>query len=144
MVFYRGGWFPYCNLGLRTYQVELVPQLCRYGARLVAISPQSPDKSLTTAEKAELSFTVLSDPGADLARTVGIAFQPADEVLAAQRKLGLDLGHFNDSASPELPMPTVLIVDSERTVRFADTHADYTARTEVPAIIAALDGLADA
>ena len=144
IVFYRGGWCPYCNLALRTYQAELLPQLGRYGARLVAISPQSPDKSLATAEKAELSFTVLSDPGADLARTVGIAFQPADEVLAAQRKLGLDLGHFNDSTSPELPMPTVLIVDSERTVRFADTHADYTARTEVPAIIAALDGLADA
>jgi peroxiredoxin len=141
IVFYRGGWCPYCNLALRTYQTELLPQLGQYGARLVAISPQSPDQSLSTAEKAELTFALLSDAGASLARKVGIAFQPVEEVLAAQRTLGLDLKQVNDSDVPELPMPTVLIVDSERTVRFADTHADYTARTEVPEIIDALDGL---
>jgi peroxiredoxin len=141
IVFYRGGWCPYCNVALRAYQTELLPQLDRYDARLVAISPQSPDGSLSTAEKAGLTFTVLSDAGARLARTLGIAFQPAAEVLAAQRGLGLDLSHVNDSDAPELPMPTVLIVDREQTVRFADTHADYTARTEVPAIVAALDEL---
>jgi peroxiredoxin len=144
IVFYRGGWCPYCNVALRTYQTELLPQLGRYGARLVAISPQTPDGSLSTSEKAELTFTVLSDAGADLAHRVGIAFQPAEHVLAAQRELGLDLKHVNDSDSPELPMPTVLIVDTDQIVRFVDTHADYTARTEVPAIIDALDELAPA
>ena len=51
-MFYRGGWCPYCNLALRTYQQELLPQLDAFGARLVAISPQSPDESLSTVEKA--------------------------------------------------------------------------------------------
>jgi peroxiredoxin len=139
IVFYRGGWCPYCNLALRAYQTELLPQLGRYGARLVAISPQSPDGSLSTAEKAGLSFTVLSDAGARVARELGIAFQPAEDVLAAQRELGLELRHVNDADSPELPMPTVLIIDPERTVVFADTHADYTARTEVSTIIDALE-----
>ncbi len=138
IVFYRGGWCPYCNLALRAYQAELLPELRRYRARLVAISPQSADKSLRTRDKAELAFTVLSDPGAQTARRLGIAFEPADDVLAAQRELGLDLRRFNASGSTELPMPTVLIVDPERTVRFADTHADYTARTEVVDILAAL------
>ena len=50
IVFYRGGWCPYCNLALRTYQRELLPELDAFGARLVAISPQSPDQSLSTAE----------------------------------------------------------------------------------------------
>jgi peroxiredoxin len=139
IVFYRGGWCPYCNLALRAYQTELLPQLGRHGARLVAISPQSPDGSLSTAEKAGLSFTVLSDAGARVARELGIAFQPAEDVLAAQRELGLELRHVNDADSPELPMPTVLIIDPERTVVFADTHADYTARTEVATIIDALE-----
>jgi peroxiredoxin len=141
IVFYRGGWCPYCNLALHAYQTELLPQLSRYGARLVAISPQSPDGSLSTSEKAALTFTVLSDVGARVARELGIAFQPAEDVLAAQRELGLDLKHVNDSDSPELPMPTVLIIDTERTVVFADTHADYTARTEVSTIIDALETL---
>jgi len=88
IVFYRGGWCPYCNLALRTYQQELLPQLGAFGARLVAISPQSPDESLSTLERAALGFTVLSDPGSRLADRIGIAFEQADDVLAAQRRGG--------------------------------------------------------
>jgi len=142
IVFYRGGWCPYCNLALRTYQRELLPQLGNFGARLVAISPQSPDQSLSTTEKAGLEFTVLSDPGSRLAQRIGIAFQQAEEVLAAQRKLGLDLAQVNSEGATRLPRPTVLIVDRDRTVSFVDVQPDYTARTEVADIVAALSDVA--
>ena len=140
LVFYRGGWCPYCNLALRTYQRELLPQLGASGATLAAISPQTPDQSLSTAEKAALSFEVLSDSGSRLARRIGIAFEEAEEVLGAQRRLGLDLAQVNEEGSTELPMPTVLIVDPDRIVRFVDVHPDYTNRTEVADIVAALAG----
>jgi len=143
IVFYRGGWCPYCNLALRTYQRELLPELDAFGARLIAISPQSPDQSLSTAEKAELAFTVLSDPGSRVARSIGIAFQQADDVLAAQRQLGLDLAQVNAEGSTQLPRPTVLVVDQDRTVRFVDVQPDYTARTEVADILAALADIRD-
>lgn len=143
LVFYRGGWCPYCNLALRTYQRELLPQLDAWHATLAAISPQTPDQSLSTAEKAALDFQVLSDPGSRLARRIGIAFEQAEEVLAAQRRLGLDLAHVNEEGSTLLPMPTVLIVDPNRTVRFAEVHPDYTARTEVADIVAALARMHD-
>jgi peroxiredoxin len=138
VVFYRGGWCPYCNLALRTYQRELLPRLGAWHATLAAISPQTPDESLSTAEKAGLDFEVLSDPGSRLARRIGIAFEQGEEVLAAQRMLGLDLAEVNEEGSTQLPMPTVLIVHPDRTVRFVDVHPDYTARTEVADIIAAL------
>jgi peroxiredoxin len=141
IVFYRGGWCPYCNLALRTYQQELLPQLGPFGAQLVAISPQSPDESLSTMEKAALEFTVLSDPGSRLAGRLGIAFEQADDVLAAQRKLGLDLTKVNAEGAVRLPRPTVLVVDRDRTVHFVDVQPDYTARTEVADIIAALTAL---
>jgi peroxiredoxin len=141
IVFYRGGWCPYCNLALRTYQQELLPQLEAFDARLVAISPQSPDESLSTAEKIALEFTVLSDPGARLADQIGIAFEQADDVLAAQRNLGLDLTKVNAEGAVRLPRPTVLVVDQDRIVRFVDVQPDYTARTEVADIIAALTKL---
>lgn len=137
LVFYRGGWCPYCNVALRAYQ-QALPDIEALGAHLVAISPQTPDRSLRTQTKAELSFTVLSDAGAQVARQLGIAFQPAGEVLETQRALGLDLGRWNVDQSLDLPMPTVLVVDRDRVVRFADTHADYTQRTEVDQILAAL------
>jgi peroxiredoxin len=126
---------------LRTYQRELLPELPTFGARLVAISPQTPDQSLSTVEKAELDFTVLSDPGNRVAKSVGIVFQQADDVLEAQRKLGLDLATVNAEGSTELPRPTVLIVDQDRVVRFVDVQPDYTARTEVADILAALGEL---
>jgi peroxiredoxin len=141
IVFYRGGWCPYCNLALRTYQRELVPQLPRFNARLVAISPQDPDQSLSTVEKAELDFTVLSDPGNRVAQSIGIVFQQADDVLEAQRTLGLDLAAVNAEGSTQLPRPTVLIVDQDRVVRFVDVQPAYTARTEVNDIVAALASL---
>ena len=141
IVFYRGGWCPYCNLALRTYQQELLPQLGAFGARLVAISPQSPDESLSTAEKAALDFTVLSDPASRLADRIGIAFEQADDVLAAQRKLGLDLSKVNAEGAVRLPRPTVLVIDQDRTVRFVDVQPDYTSRTEVSDIIGALSNL---
>jgi peroxiredoxin len=144
IVFYRGGWCPYCNLTLRTYQRELLPELDARGVRLAAISPQTPDGSLSTTEKAELEFTVLSDPAGRVARSLGIVFAQSDEVLAAQRKLGLDLAQVNAENSTDLPHPTVLIVDQDRTARFVDIHPDFTERTEVADVLAALTDVAGA
>jgi peroxiredoxin len=127
---------------LRTYQRDLVPHLGAYSARLVAISPETPDASLTTQDKAELTYTVLSDVGAELASSIGITFEPAEDGLAAQRKLGVDIRTTRADGGTVLPMPTVLIVDRDRVVRFVDIHPDYTGRTEVSDILAALDTLA--
>ena len=96
---------------------------------------------LSTVEKAGLEFTVLSDPGSRLADRLGIAFEQADDVLAAQSKLGLDLAKVNAEGAVRLPRPTVLIVDQDRAVRFVDVQPDYTSRTEVTDIIAALADL---
>jgi peroxiredoxin len=134
LVFYRGGWCPFCNLALHHYQSELVPQLKRYNATLAAISPQTPDESLSTAEKHALQYPVLSDAGARVARRLGIAFQPAADVLEAQRALGIDIRDGNAEGTTELPMPTVLVVDHDRVVRFADVQPDYTSRTELVAL----------
>ena len=138
IVFYRGGWCPYCNLTLRTYQRDLLPQLGAYSARLVAISPEAPDASLSTQEKADLTYTVLSDTGARLASALGITFEPSEEALAAQRTLGLDIRTARADGGTVLPMPTVVIVDRDHVVRFVDIHPDYTGRTEVNDILAAL------
>jgi peroxiredoxin len=141
IVFYRGGWCPYCNVTLRTYQRDLLPRLDAHSARLVAISPETPDASLTTQQKAELSYTVLSDAGARLASALGITFEPSEDGLAAQRTLGLDIRGTRADGGTVLPMPTVLIVDRGHIVRFVDIHPDYTGRTEVSQILDALDAL---
>ena len=138
VVFYRGGWCPYCNVTLRTYEQDLVPELRARGVGLVAVSPQRPDGSLSTLEAAGLTFEVVSDPSNALAGALGIVDNGSEEVRAAQRALGLDLDQVNAEGDHRLPMPAVVIVGADRRVRWADVHPDYTSRTAVEDILAAL------
>ena len=140
MVFYRGAWCPYCNIALKTYREQLFPQLRKREVGLVAISPQKPDGSLSMQEKNELEFPVLSDPGNALAGRLGIlAPAPGAQVRAAQEGLGLDVTAVNADGSEILPMPTVVLLDGENTIRWIDVHPDYTTRTETGEVLAALD-----
>ena len=138
VTFYRGGWCPYCNIALRTYQAELVPALVTRGISLIAISPQTADGSLSSKETKELTFTVLSDPGNQLARQLGILTAPSEGVRQAQLQIGLDLTQVNADGTTGLPMPTVIIADAAGTIRWIDVHRDYTTRTEPEQVLRAI------
>ncbi len=139
VVLYRGAWCPYCNIALRTYQTELVPTLGERGVGLIAVSPQKPDGSLSSVEVNELTFTVASDPGNQLALALGVLTQPSADALAAQQNLGLDLSERNVDGQTTLPMPTVVVVDDTGVIRWIDVHPNYTTRSEVADILAAVD-----
>jgi peroxiredoxin len=139
VVLYRGAWCPYCNLALRAYQEDLVPTLADKGVALIAISPEKSDGSLATKEKNELTFTVLSDPGNKIAKRLGVMTVAPDDAQAAQRALGVDLAEANADGTHGVPMPTVVIVDEVGAIRWIDVHPNYTTRTEVGDILAALD-----
>ena len=70
--FYRGAWCAYCNIELRALQ-ERNNEFKQLGAKLIAISPQSPDASMTTKEKNELEFEVLSDNKNIIAKDKGLS-----------------------------------------------------------------------
>jgi peroxiredoxin len=142
LVFYRGAWCPYCNIALSAYQEQLLPQLTGRGIRLVAVSPQKPDGSLTMQQKNGLAFTVVSDPGNAIGGRLGILTRPSQEARAAQLQLGLDLAGVNADATVTLPMPATVILDASRTVRWIDVHPDYSTRTEPWQVIGALGNLA--
>jgi peroxiredoxin len=138
IVLYRGAWCPYCNLALRAYQNDLVPALDQRGVALIAISPQKPDGSMSMQEKNELSFTVLSDPGNQVAAALGVLTAPTDDARGAQRVIGVALTELNDDGTPGIPMPTVAVVDAAGIINWIDVHPNYTTRTEVADIISAL------
>ncbi len=141
VVFYRGAWCPYCNIALRTYQAELVPALGQRGVELIAVSPQKPDGSLTSAQSNELTYSVASDPGNQIATALGILTEPSPDSVAAQIKLGLNLTEANADGGKALPMPTVVVIDAAGIIGWIDVHPNYTTRTEVPDILAAVDAV---
>jgi peroxiredoxin len=140
--FYRGGWCPYCNLELRALQARL-PDLRAVGASLVAISPELPDRSLSTEEKNELSFPVLSDHGNEVARKFRIVHAIGPEVVAYQRRNGNDVAKYNGAETAEVPLPATYVVDRDGVVRYAFVAADYTHRADPDKILAAARALSD-
>jgi peroxiredoxin len=141
LVFYRGAWCPFCNIALRTYQAELARALDERGYAMIAVSPQKPDGSLSAAQTNELTYTVVSDPGNQIASALGILTEPSAEAVAAQQKLGLDLAEHNADGGLTLPMPTTVVVDATGVIRWIDVHPNYTTRSEVPDILAAVDSV---
>jgi peroxiredoxin len=140
-VFYRGAWCPFCNVALRAYEQQLAGPLAAQGVKLIAISPQKPDGSLTMKEKHELSFDVLSDPGNQIASQLGIVTGPSDSVRAAQQSLGLDVTQVNADGTTAMPMPTVTVIDAAGTIQWIDVHPDYGTRSEPEDVLAAVAAL---
>jgi len=140
LTFYRGEWCPFCNLTLRAYQ-QALPQFQELGARLLAISPQTPDHSLSTVEVKELTFPVLSDVGNQVARQYGLVYAIDEAVRAAHIQVGADLPLFNGDDSWELPMAGTFLVDQSGTVRLAFVDPNFTRRLDPSIIIARLKEL---
>ena len=129
ITFYRGSWCPYCNLELRAYQ-EILPQIKERRAYLVAISPESPDKSLTFSEKLELDYEILSDINNDVARKLGIVFKLDNSLIDLYKSMGIDLMEFQGNNNGELAIPATYVVDLDGTVVLAYVNTDYTQRFE--------------
>ncbi|WP_328742538.1 AhpC/TSA family protein [Streptomyces caniferus] len=140
LTFYRGAWCPYCNLALRALQQHHAEITAR-GARLVAISPQIPDESLTLTEKHALAFDVLSDLGSGTAKQYGLSFDLPDDLAAVYDSFGFDLQRVNGGHPRTLPLPATYVIDPDATIRWAFLDTDYTARAEPSDILAALDVL---
>jgi peroxiredoxin len=143
--FYRGGWCPYCNLELRALQAVL-PEIQARGARLIAISPELPDESLSTRERNELAFPVLSDLGSTVAQSFGITFDLAAELRPIYTRFGHALPDRNGSAESGgsgwvLPVPATFVIDGDGIVRLAFVDTNYRRRLDPAAILAALDSL---
>jgi len=140
VTFYRGGWCPYCNLQLRAYQ-QVLGEITALGGKLVAISPQLPDGSLSTAEMNKLSFDVLSDAGNCVAHSFGLVYSLPDELRAALTSNNKALPGINGDDSWELPLPATYVIASDRKIELAEIELDYRERLGPEAIVAALRSL---
>jgi peroxiredoxin len=143
LVFYRGQWCPYCNLELRAYQKAL-PQLQALGASLVAVSPQTPDNSLNTAEKNELSYPVLSDVGLHVSRAYGLAFDlPTELVQLYQRQWNNNLVKWNGEGGWSLPIPATYLIGQDSRILLAHVDPDYRERLDPEVVLTRLRDAGD-
>ena len=128
LTWYRGGWCPYCNIQLR-YLQNFLPQFKTLGANLIAISPELPDKSLSTKEKNALGFEVLSDFNNEIARKFGIVYKLDGELAGVYNHFN-KLEIHNGVNTSELPVPATYVIGQDFIIRYAFIDVDYRKRAE--------------
>jgi peroxiredoxin len=118
-------------------QLEL-PRIEELSASLVAVSPQTPDNSVSTADRMKLTFEVLSDVGNRVARQFGIVYVLSEELRPIFAGFGIDLPAANGDDTFELPIPATYVIDRDRKIRMAFVDADYTQRVDPEVVISVL------
>ncbi|QKX58253.1 uncharacterized protein TRUGW13939_05374 [Talaromyces rugulosus] len=129
VTFYRGEWCPFCNIILSNFQ-KILPEIQAKGVTFVAISPELPNQTLSTSEKHDLQFPVLSDVGNQFAKKLGILFQQPDSLRPIFDKLGHNLKERNGDDSFVVPVPATILVGKDGKVKNTYINADYTKRVE--------------
>jgi peroxiredoxin len=130
LIFYRGGWCPYCNLHLSAIQ-EIEDEIMAQGFQIIAISPDTPEHLNHTKEINKLNYMLLLDSSMQLAEDMGIAFQVEEELVNKYKNnYNIDLEAVSGEKHHKLPHPSLFLVDTDGTIQFAYTNNDYKVRLD--------------
>ncbi|WP_146392874.1 peroxiredoxin-like family protein [Allorhodopirellula solitaria] len=140
LMWYRGGWCPYCNLQLRAMQQNL-DQIENAGARLVVMTPELPAKAQQTAEASGIDIVALHDANNELAKKYGIVFDLPEPIAPMYRDSGR-LKTYNGNDDLQLPLSATYVVDQSGKITYAFLDADYKKRAEPSEVIAAVKAAA--
>jgi peroxiredoxin len=133
LVFFRGGWCPYCTKHLAALK-EVLPALEVAGVQLIAISPDSVDGTLAAAREHELMYAVVSDTGYEAIEAFGLAFRLDAATLETYAGYGIHLPVREADGATVLPVPAVYVVDADGVVRYRHYDPDYTQRLDPQAL----------
>ena len=135
LIFYRGGWCPYCNAQLQDLHA-VVPQIAALGYQVLFLSTDQP-KLLYSSLKQKVDYHILSDSGMNAAHAFGVAYHVDAATLEKMKSYGIDLAATQGSTRHELPVPSVFIVDRGGVIRFRHYDPDYTVRLDAAHVLAA-------
>ncbi len=141
VVFYRGGWCPYCSAQLAGLK-DIEKPLTKAGYQILAVSPQS--LAQLNEQKLEETFAarLLSDASLSALNGFGISYYVDAET--AKKYDSYNIALTNDSSGkPVLPAPAVFIVDKQGVVQFSYVNPDYKVRPSPKLILAAAEALVE-
>ncbi len=127
--FYRGLWCPYCNIEIKAFQ-DINDELITLNTKLISISPETPDLSLSMKEKHDLKFEVLSDANHKVEKEYGLLFPLGEKLKPIYEAWGFDIPGSNTINSYDLPMPATYVINKNKEIIFAFVEEDYTKRCE--------------
>lgn len=131
LIFYRGGWCPYCNAHLAELGAR-ESDILDLGFQIMAISPDAVDGLSKTGAKDEINYQLLSDANGSFSEAAGIAFKAPERYENRLFKVsnGENKGH--------LPVPSVFVLDDKGQILFEYINPDYKQRMSAEMLIAVL------
>jgi peroxiredoxin len=141
LIFYRGGWCPYCIRHLAALQ-EIEEDLLGMGFQIIAVSPDTPAGLQPTVQKNELNYQLLSDREMKAASSYGVAFIVPDDIRTKYEDYGIDLASVPGNPDAKwLPVPAIFLIDAEGVVRFVHTNPNYKVRMDPADILDAAEDI---
>lgn len=140
LVFYRGGWCPYCNVQVRQL-TEAFPEFQKRGFRPVMISVDRIDSAAKTKAQYRIPFPVLSDPDLVAHEAFRVVHQAGPEEVAKLKGFGLDIEAASGRDHHRFAVPSVFAIDASGTVRWAHVDPDYKVRPSTAQLLDVLDRL---
>ena len=141
LVFYRGGWCPFCNLQLSDLRL-IQKQTDALGYQMIGVSPDSPAELNRTLDKQQLKYTLLSDSKANAMRAFGIGYRLDAATIEKYKGYGIDLEKSSGEKHHALPVPSVFIADADGIIQFSYVNPDYKARVPSSVVLAAAQAIA--
>jgi peroxiredoxin len=135
--FYRGVWCPYCNIELQALQGAL-PEYRKFGANMVAISPQTQPNSRRSVRENGLTYPILADARGETGAAFGLKFKLPGYLAELYDRAKINLPSFNDDPEWTLPMPARYLIGRSGLILYAEVNADYTRRPEPEELLPAL------
>jgi len=143
VIFYRGGWCPYCNAHLEDIKT-IDKKLVKLGYQTLAISPDRPEELAKTMKKHALPYSLLSDSKFAAAGAFGIAYQVDDQMLKKYVQYGVDLRKASGEEHDWLPVPSVFLIGADGAVKFVYANPDYRVRLKGKVLLAAAEAALEA
>lgn len=140
IIFYRGGWCPYCNTHL-SQLAEIEEQLYDMGIQILAVSPDKPSYLKESTMEHNLSYKLLSDSDMNASKEFGLAFRVDTTTVNRYKRNGLDLAERSGFDHYMLPVPAAFFVDTTATIRYRYFNPDYKVRIENDELLAAVEEL---
>jgi len=134
LVFYRGGWCPYCNNQLSSL-AETEKEIIDLGFQIVAISPDHYESLKPTVDKGEFNYNIYSDSSSRLIQAIGIGFETPEKAKDYIFK------KTNKETTDVLPVPAVFILDTKGKILFEYINPDYSTRLSSELLLANLKAL---
>ena len=135
LVFYRGGWCPYCNMQLSGL-AHIEQEVIKLGYQIIAISPDDYKNLQHTEEKDSIGYQLYSDSGAVFCQAIGIAFGTPALMKGYAKSKGQ-----KGKMSTLLPVPTVMVVDQAGKILFEYINPNYKQRLSGEMLLAVLKTL---